>query len=332
MNNHIYHILEKWLAIRDTTSWVLGIVTNTRGSVYRKTGAMMLIGESGEQFGLVSGGCLESDLRLQARRVFAFNKSRVVEYDSEDEGGLAWQLGIGCGGAAEISLLPCNAENKFLCLEQLFAALTEQRHCLYKVCVATGEANVLEAHGDTAHKNTNQSSPWLCIPLSRPVHLCIFGAGVDMLPVAELSALLGWHTTIVDERIANYAPEKFAKAQKVICEYTENLAPEIHQSIDAAVVANHNVSLDAKAVRWLLDSSAQYVGLLGPSARKQKVLNEAGLREEQLSYSLHGPMGLSIGGELPESIALSVLAQCHKAIFQKPFEFGSTDIAKVHSL
>ena len=89
------------------------------------------------------------------------------------------------------------------------------------------------------------------------------------------------------------------------------------QQVDGVVVAHHNVRLDAAAIAALQtrELNNPYIGLLGPAKRKAEVLATAGLSEAQLRYAIAGPMGLALGGDLPESIALSVLAECHAKIF-----------------
>ena len=98
MRHHIYHILKAWYPQRDAGQWLLATIISTRGSAYRKAGAMMLFSDAGAQFGVVSGGCLESDLFHHARKCWMTNTSRTVTYDMQEEGDVAWQLGIGCGG------------------------------------------------------------------------------------------------------------------------------------------------------------------------------------------------------------------------------------------
>ena len=74
----------------------------------------------------------------------------------------------------------------------------------------------------------------------------------------------------------------------------------------------HNLDMDAAALQSLQHSSARYIGLLGPVHRKQKVFKKANL--DQVSAPVFGPMGLDIGGDLPESIALATLAECHQVL------------------
>lgn len=83
---------------------------------------------------------------------------------------------------------------------------------------------------------------------------------------------------------------------------------------DAAIVITHNLQLDADALVALQTSAVKYLGLLGPIVRKDKVLGLAGLDKDNLSVPIAGPAGLSLGGELPEDIALSIIAECQAVV------------------
>ena len=84
--------------------WVLGTVFKTEGSSYRKPGAMTLISAEGAQLGLLSGGCLEADIRLNARKVMSSGLPLTIRYDGDDEDDLSYRLGIGCGGVVYVLL------------------------------------------------------------------------------------------------------------------------------------------------------------------------------------------------------------------------------------
>lgn len=83
------------------------------------------------------------------------------------------------------------------------------------------------------------------------------------------------------------------------------------QHVDAAIVMTHNVALDAAALKALSDTPLKYLGLLGPASRKQQVFKAANLVETQIQTKVSGPAGFDLGGELPESIALSIISECH---------------------
>ncbi len=89
----------------------LAVVVHTTGSTYRKPGALMLIAADGQYAGLLSGGCLESDLREHALQVMASGKAKLITYDTRGSDDLLWGLGVGCEGAMQILLLRVGPEN-----------------------------------------------------------------------------------------------------------------------------------------------------------------------------------------------------------------------------
>ncbi|MEN0039595.1 MAG: XdhC family protein [Cellvibrio sp.] len=331
MSNHFHHLLATWLPLREQANWVLGAVIHTRGSVYRKTGALMLLSDAGHQLGLLSGGCIESDLLLQARKVIALGKSRRVVYDATDDTNIAWRLGIGCGGAAEILLHPCNAQNDFLQLPAVFSALQQQHACNYTLQIEQARADysprarkfVQRQHGTVQSINSsplsaNDSDEKFLSTLINPLpHLLILGSGVDVIPLCHLALVLGWRVTLADQRLNAGKRANFPAGITALTQAAAELDEELLQQVDGVVIAHHNVRLDAAAVAALQSHNLinPYIGLLGPAKRKAEVLATAGLSEAQLRYSIAGPMGLALGGDLPESIALSVLAECHAHIF-----------------
>jgi xanthine dehydrogenase accessory factor len=327
MSNHFCHLLSSWLPLKDEANWVLGAVINTRGSVYRKTGALMLLSDAGHQLGLLSGGCIESDLLLQARKVVALGKSRRVVYDAADDSNIAWRLGIGCGGATEILLHPCNTHNDFLQLPAVFACLQQQQACSFQLQLEHAHASFTPCtrvfpqrqQGSLESDSfTTDTDKTILSTLINPLpHLLILGSGVDVIPLCQLALVLGWRVTLADQRLNSNKRENFPTGITVLNVSAAELENHLLQQIDGVVIAHHNLRLDAAAVAELQTRALMnpYIGLLGPAKRKADVLAIAGLNETQLRYPITGPMGLALGGDLPESIALSVLAECHAKIF-----------------
>jgi len=147
-----------------------------------------------------------------------------------------------------------------------------------------------------------------------PLALTIFGAGHDAMPLADLAKRLGWHVTVVDGRPAYIAQERFPSADAVRLCRAEAVPNEI--SLDgtaAAVVMNHNYHHDRAILAHLLRSPVPYIGMLGPRKRTQKMLEE--LARDGLSFDeirlnrLYAPVGLDIGAETPEQVALSIVAE-----------------------
>lgn len=154
--------------------------------------------------------------------------------------------------------------------------------------------------------------------IAPPRALFIFGAETDALPVVEAATALGWRVTVVDTRARAASRERFKRADDVrLCCAEDASALEGLDEDAAAVLMTHNFLDDVALLRRLLSSSARYVGALGPKRRTEKMLED--LRAEgfvptkrQLAR-LHAPVGLDIGAETPEEIALSIVGEIKAA-------------------
>ncbi len=323
MANHLYSILSQWHPARDEHRWVLASVIDIEGSNYRKVGAMMLINELGQYYGLISGGCLEKTLLNDVKKVLTYDRPLRVCFDSSDGGDMPWARALGCGGKVTIWLQPVSAANNYQALDLLYIALSTRTESFYSISIHADtqpsafnqilSADEAAAHGINSSislKNSNGDEV-LVLAIQPPVHLLIFGGGVDAIPLVQMAHILGWQITLVDNRVGYADTKSFLHAQIIRAAADSLELSAVLASIDAAILMTHNISLDAEALLALQSSSANYIGLLGPAHRKQKVLQHAGLAPDAVVF---GPMGFDIGGDLPESVALSVLAQCHQVL------------------
>lgn len=323
MANRITQLLTCWSVDRDKHLWVLATIIQTDGSSYRKAGAMMLINDMGQYFGLLSGGCLESDIMRQARRCWDNLQNRIIEYDMREEEDLAWQLGIGCGGMVKILLQPVHADNHYLKLDEMNQYLELRQKVEYQQQIDEGlPYNKVMSVSDSQHYSSakihsNAGVETFVQQLSPAPLLAVFGAGVDAMPVVSIAAELGWQVLLVDPRVGYAKVEFFTKASQIIRQSLDVLYDAAWLSqIDAALILTHNIKLDAAALKLVQSSSAKYVGLLGPIHRTNRVLDIAKLSRNDLTKPLANPVGLRLGGELPESIALSMLSEAHAALEQ----------------
>ncbi|MBD0264167.1 MAG: XdhC family protein [Tolypothrix sp. T3-bin4] len=147
-----------------------------------------------------------------------------------------------------------------------------------------------------------------------PTPLIIYGAGRDAIPVANFAKALGWDVTVIDCRSHEATPLRFAIADKVILTRRQIVHKEV--SIDEntiAVVMTHNYLDDLEILKTLLLSPARYLGILGPKKRTEKLLQD--LDAEKITYSkqqlekLYAPVGIDLGADTPEEIALSIIAE-----------------------
>lgn len=341
VSTHHFHLLR---VLRDNPAaeWVAATVVSKYRSSYRLPGAMLLVGPDGHSYGLVSGGCLEADIRLNARKVRAFNQARCILYDSMDEGNIAAELGLGCNGRVEVLVQPLGAAHRRLLL-RLLDRMESGRSSLLLHCFQTddpSDLNALILLDDTGspldnatgvelpplqHQSLNRDHQlvaqagrkWSLNRYRPPVSLWVFGGGMDARPLVSLAASLGWRVTLVDHRPANGQEADFPDAERVLRQDPAGLDVDI--DADAAIVMTHNLELDAAWLGRLEGIAAlRYVGLLGPVERREDVVEMAQISTSSaLLPILHGPMGLDIGGDMPESVALSTLAQCHQILFAK---------------
>jgi xanthine dehydrogenase accessory factor len=324
----------------------LGVLTHTSGSTYRKPGALILIAADGEYAGLISGGCLEGDLREHARGVIAAGEPREVRYDMHGSDELLWGLGLGCEGAMQILLLRAGPDNDWQPLTHLSAALAAYQPTA--IGVVTQSSGGGPPYGSLAlpapvpqGSDHALSSPavrqalasavasgacgWLehpgwrlfVVPLSLPPRILLLGAGPDAAPVVDLAARLGWKVTLADHRAAYAVAAHFPAAERVL------LAPagELHALLDpqryrAAVVMSHHLPSDLAWLRALARSAIGYVGLLGPATRRQRLLAELGADRQRLEARLYAPVGLPLGGRSPEAIALAIVSELHAFLHQ----------------
>ncbi|GLS82705.1 putative xanthine dehydrogenase subunit A [Paraferrimonas haliotis] len=302
-------MLQRWQTQKDEFQWVLATVIETQGSSYRKPGAMMLINSMGQHFGLISGGCLESDVMRNARRCWDTGQSIIVQYDMRQEGDFAWQLGIGCGGMVKLLLQPITADNNYLDLTRLLDCLSDNVAVLYQQSLVLEQPhNSVQPLSQYDDNNKSASNQFQHHILPAPL-LLILGAGLDAVPLARMALELGWRVVINDTRVSASRTKQFAKAQLLKVPMAQLPEQSWWSHVNAAVVMHHHLQLDADALQQLTRFQGQFIGLLGPSHRTERLVNEFNVDLAELPVALSNPVGLDIGGDLPETIALSILAQ-----------------------
>jgi xanthine dehydrogenase accessory factor len=332
----------------------LATVVHVEGSSYRRPGARMLIEDDGQLTGAISGGCLEGDALRKALLVMTGKRSKLVTYDTMDDDDAKFGVGLGCNGIIQVLIEPIDESNpnnpiKFLkainekrqqsVLVTLFS-LQDKKDPQYGTCLLVKEdktiidttpvlkdvlmhdAEEVMINQASSFKNyiSNDHDLTAFIEVIKPtVSVIIIGAGNDVIPLADMADILGWEATVIDGR-ANYAKkERFASACQVLVSKPEQVLDQIE--IDERTVfllMTHNYNYDKAMLKQLLQKNVTYIGMLGPKKKRERILDEfkdEGLvfTEQQLSV-LHSPVGLDIGAETSEEIALSILAEI-KAMF-----------------
>ncbi|HUR91178.1 MAG TPA: XdhC family protein [Gemmatimonadaceae bacterium] len=350
MSSHIAIARSLKQAAELRESVVLATVVRVVGSSYGGVGARMVIRVDGSTVGLVSGGCLESDLCAHALEVHSSGIARVVTYDTRADDDAVWGLGLGCNGLIDVLLQPLAAAQARQHADLLTAALSADAPSVIATVTMSGRATGVPevgaqalfagadaiTVGDWANRNDlafaraqfdealatgrrglsrETGSIELAFEVVVPaVRLVICGSGPDVAPVSRLARELGWDTVVVDHRpITEAHTNRFPDARVVECREPSDLADAARLTPGTAgVVMSHHFARDIGYVSALLAAGVGYVGVLGPRARTDRMLAELAAKGDPAAASggsLFGPVGLDVGGDGPEAIALAIIAE-----------------------
>ena len=307
----------------------------------------MLITENGETTGVPSAGCFERDVCERAAKVMFSGEPALVKFDTTTYDDIVWGLGLGCNGVVHVLIEPATNE-RVAGLMQLLSecaesdisgAITTVFHVegetettigttalLYPDGTIDGEFTLPSMFDDLIEAVTTTTSTikryetpdgyvdvFLEVIQPRP-RLVIFGAGFDVLPVMRLARNLGWHTSVVDTRARVSSRERFHEADAVLLSRPEDVLAQVTLSERTMVVLMTQHYLhDLELLRQLLPLPLCYLGCLGPKRRTERLLLELFDDDTRRAASelrrLHAPIGLDIGAETPEEIALSIVSE-----------------------
>jgi xanthine dehydrogenase accessory factor len=314
----------------------LATVVRIAGSAYRRPGAKLLVEEDGRTLGSISGGCLEGDVREIALGVLADGVARRRRYDTGADENAAWGLGLGCAGSVELFVQPATAPEIVQAIERVLELFEEGRPFVLctlvagspeagGVLVVAPDGTLSGSTGDAAldREIARLSGKWIAGRVSQlrtvggaevfaeilipPPRLLLFGADDDTRPICAYACAAGFRVTVVDHRPAFLAAERFPGADRRLALRPEQgvaglaIGPSTY-----AVVKTHLIAHDREWARQLLEASAEHVGLLGPRARTREIVRQIGAEEDDRVF---GPVGLDLGAEGPEQVALSIVAE-----------------------
>ncbi|MET0581091.1 MAG: XdhC family protein [Pseudoxanthomonas sp.] len=289
----------------------LAMVVETEGSTYVGPGAMALFGAREGQVGWLSGGCLEPEIEQRARSAVVQARIDWMEIDTRDDEDLLAGSALGCRGRLRLALVPLAALQGW---PALVATWRKGRSPLRIAISAQGDISAeaggqkLEWKMETAHSEALHSSngTWE-LSISAPPAVLVFGAGPETPTLLPLLRSLGWMTTLVEKRARWLEQARHADA---LVEASPESVPIPANSFDAALVMNHNFEMDREALHALASGDLAFIGLLGPIRRREDLFRvlPPSVRASLLPR-LHSPVGLKLGGQGPEAIALSIAAQ-----------------------
>jgi xanthine dehydrogenase accessory factor len=282
----------------------LATLVRVEGSSYRRAGARLLLDHAGRRLGSISGGCLEEDLLVRLRaRTSKVSAPELVMYDTTAENDLVWGVGLGCHGVVHIVLESLPARPGWVAAAGERLSRREP-----------AEVWVDDQQGTHLPPIEAPARPAGFVDvLQPPLALVVCGAGDDAQPLVRLSKTLGWTVQVVDPRAAFATRDRFPEADRVTCCAAEAVA-EVVPTDDrtAAVIMTHHYRFDLPMLGALRPLGLAYLGLLGPRRRAERLLTElapTASRSGDLPTGFHAPVGLDLGGDGPEAVALAILAE-----------------------
>lgn len=315
---------------------ILATVVKTHGSSYRLPGARMLMTRTGARAGSVSGGCLEDDL---VKKAWWLTESgpMIRRYDTTPDGEIAAEYGLGCNGIIHVLLERIRAGNVVMSLirdcrsSRLPATVVHVLHPKERV----GSLLAIGVRGETiysvidsqfelelrtaaaAARTESASFFWghdgceaFIETLTPAIRLLIFGAGDDSVALANLAKHFGWEVAVYDGRPHYARPDRFPGADVVAVRRPGMISQLPLDPWTVAVTMSHSYSQDLQVLSELSAVSLlPYVGVLGPRKRTEQMFEDAGLTGLTESTALHSPMGLDIGAEGPDQVALAVVSE-----------------------
>jgi xanthine dehydrogenase accessory factor len=337
----LYRILET-IGCSDQQPMVLATIILVKGSAYKKEGSMMLILNHDRTVGTLSAGCLEEDLNERAKQVWCEQQSCTVEYDLSAEDDLSWGQGAGCNGVITVLLEPVAGELRQNLL--LLKNKLEEKQKVARIIRFTkslgqledsflvedgssfGIGEFFEAIDEGVHpydlkkgliRSKHDSDLFFIHEIAPKPLLYVFGAGKDARPLVSLASWSGFEVYVIDWRPAFCHHGNFPEAKELIVGHPEEVMKNLNfTEKDFVVVMTHQFQKDQYILSRLLNKPLFYLGVLGSRKRTQRLLGN-----ERIPNHISSPVGLTIGADGPEEIAVSIVAE----IIEKMRQTGNAD-------
>ncbi|HEX3346381.1 MAG TPA: XdhC family protein [Polyangiaceae bacterium] len=329
---------------RRAEPFLTATVVRVRGSSYRRPGARMLVTRDRWVTGSVSGGCLEHDVTRKGWWRTRDGGPRLVTYDARAQEDLGWGLGVGCDGVVDVLLEPARIDGldpidfiarcydtqrrgalatvfggssrigghvavtaDGVAADELDAPVRERLADECRRVLAGGESRVLVRDAGDGPIDA------LVEAVLPPPRLFVVGAGHDAIPVVTMAHAVGWETAVCDATARFGTRERFAHADEILVATPAAVAARVDACDRAmAVVMAHDYERDRACLAALLETRACYIGMLGPRRRTERMLEELGIA--RLDPRVRAPVGLAIGAETPQEIALAIVSEAQSVL------------------
>ncbi|HEU0033631.1 MAG TPA: XdhC family protein [Kofleriaceae bacterium] len=335
--------------------YLVATVVCVQGAAYRRPGGRMLLTRFRWIAGAVTGGCLEGDLTSKAWSLTRDGSPALLTYDSLSpelvDDDIRAAFGLGCDGIVEVLIErtgqtgrvdPLAIAGRCLRTQRRGAVATvfrsdgrvrlgsrlalvaggELEEEADRLAPALRELVLADMHaaletGASLNRTYTTEHGFLEVLIEAivpPPRLFVFGTGHDAVPLVQLARTLGWDVVIcaADER--HSTRDRFTMADEIIVGQPELIAAKIAEADRAvAVVMTHDLERDRESLALLLGTRARYIGVLGPRIRTQRLIGDAATDPR-----IHAPVGLQLGAETPQELALSITSEIMQTLAPVP--------------
>ncbi len=287
--------------LNSNESFALATVVFVEGSAYRRPGARMLIDENGNWWGGISGGCLEGDLLKKAQLAMRQQTIKNITYDTREDDPFQLGIGLGCQGLIEIIIDPIRSH-----MEQIAEQL--------KICLDSGVAQTLQStwegskfsieavaamNGSFTQEGTKQI---FVENIPANTRIWIVGNQFDAISLIQLCQQLAWEIHWVGKKLKMNPVVR--DSVQACYDWNDDLPV---RNTDCLVLMTHDFDRDVEFLskQYAVDRWS-YVGILGPNKRMDRILKQIPTLQVSL---LSNPIGLDIGAEGPDEIAISIVSE-----------------------
>jgi xanthine dehydrogenase accessory factor len=300
----------------------LATVVGTWGSAPVGVGGQMVVAKDGRFEGSVSGGCVEGEVIAEAEDILSSGKPKTLEFGVADE--TAWQVGLPCGGQIKVFVERLEKGEGLPLVARALDARTNRRGIVVRTRLADGRHEVFARDDKSADDSIRErfesgESELIETPdgevfvhaMVPPARVLIIGATHIGQILAQLVKIAGYEVMVIDPRTAFAAEARFPGV-RLDTEWPQDTLPKIGLDPYTAVVALAHVGhIDDEALKLAMRSECFYVGALGSRrnhAKRTQRLKDAGFSDAEIKR-IHSPIGINIGAQSPQEIAISIMAE-----------------------
>jgi xanthine/CO dehydrogenase XdhC/CoxF family maturation factor len=282
-------------------SFALATVVFVEGSAYRRPGARMLIDENGNWWGGISGGCLEGDLLKKAQLAMRQQTIKNITYDTREDDPFQLGIGLGCQGLIEIIIDPIREHIEQVAEQLNFCLESGLSHTLQSTW--EGSKFVINAVADLPGSFTRDGNKQIFVEqIPAKMRIWIVGNQFDAISLIQIVQQLAWEIHWVGNKLKMNSTVR--ETVHACYDWEDNLAV---QNSDCLVLMTHDFDRDVSFLKNQYTANKwSYVGILGPNKRMDRILKQIPTLQVNL---LSSPIGLDIGAEGPDEIAISIVSE-----------------------